>query len=64
MNVERMDLANSHLGAFPHDEPTEGVPTPREVLEELFQLLEDYAPAWYTEEHHDRAVAALLGKRV
>ena len=64
MNVERMDLAKSHLGAFPHDGPTEGVPTPREVLEELFQLLEDYAPAWYTEEHHDRAVAALLGKRV
>jgi prephenate dehydrogenase len=64
MNVERMDLAKSHLGAFAHDEPSEGVPTPREVLEELFQLLEDYAPAWYTEEHHDRAVAALLGRHV
>jgi prephenate dehydrogenase len=64
MNVERMDLANSHLGAFSQDEPTKGVPTTREVLEELFQLLEDYAPAWYTEEHHDRAVAALLGRRV
>ncbi len=30
------------------------------VLKELFQLLEDYAPAWYTQEHHDRAVEALL----
>jgi hypothetical protein len=29
------------------------------VLKELFELLEDYAPAWYTEEIHDRAVAAL-----
>jgi hypothetical protein len=29
------------------------------VLFELFQLLEDYAPAWYTEEHHNRAAAAL-----
>jgi hypothetical protein len=30
-----------------------------EVLRELFNLLEQYAPAWYTEEHHNRAVAAL-----
>ena len=29
------------------------------VLRELFELLEDYAPAWYTEEHHNRAAAAL-----
>lgn len=26
---------------------------------ELFELLETYAPTWYTEEHHNRAVAAL-----
>jgi len=30
------------------------------VLEELFQLLEEYGPSWYTEEHHNRAVAALI----
>jgi hypothetical protein len=30
-----------------------------EVLRELFNLLEQYAPMWYTEEHHNRAVAAL-----
>ncbi len=36
--------------------------SPRVVLEELFELLEDYAPTWYTEEHHNRAVAALLGR--
>lgn len=29
------------------------------VLEELFALLEDYAPAWYTEEQHLRVLAAL-----
>jgi hypothetical protein len=29
------------------------------VLRELFELLEDYAPSWYTEEIHDRAAAAL-----
>jgi hypothetical protein len=34
--------------------------TTEAVLEELFSLLEEYGPAWYTEEHHKRAVAALL----
>ena len=30
-----------------------------EVFRELFNLLEQYAPVWYTEEHHNRALAAL-----
>ena len=30
-----------------------------EVFRELFNLLEQYAPVWYTEEHHNLAVAAL-----
>jgi len=30
-----------------------------EVLLELFNLLEEHAPVWYTEQHHSRAVAAL-----
>ena len=30
------------------------------VLQELYILLEDYAPVWYTQEHHDRALRALL----
>ena len=25
---------------------------------ELFELLEEYAPVWYTEQHHNRAIAA------
>ena len=29
------------------------------VLRELFELLEDYAPTWYTEELHNRAASAL-----
>jgi len=29
------------------------------VLRELFELLEDYAPSWYTEELHNRAASAL-----
>ena len=36
-----------------------GLVSPAAVLKELFELLEDYAPVWYTEENHDRAVAAL-----
>ena len=30
-----------------------------EAFQEMFNLLEEYAPTWYTEEHHRRAVAAL-----
>ncbi len=29
------------------------------VVQEMFTLLEDYAPAWYTQEHHNRVTAAL-----
>lgn len=29
------------------------------ALQLLFDLLEAYAPCWYTEEHHDKALAAL-----
>jgi len=36
---------------------------PSEVFRELFELLEEYAPAWYTEEHHNRAIAALGSAR-
>lgn len=30
-----------------------------DALQMLFDLLEAFAPCWYTEEHHDRALAAL-----
>jgi hypothetical protein len=29
------------------------------VLKELFELLEEYSPVWYTEDNHNRALAAL-----
>jgi hypothetical protein len=32
---------------------------PKDVFIELFELLEDYGPKWYTEEQHNRAVEAL-----
>jgi len=30
-----------------------------DALQMLFDLLEAFAPCWYTEEHHERALAAL-----
>lgn len=42
--------------------PDRSVPkatTPELVLRELFELLEDYGPTWYTKDIHDRAMAVL-----
>jgi hypothetical protein len=59
MNVNQLDISATpahDIESMPHS----GAPTARAVLEELFLLLEDYAPTWYTQEHHNRAIAALL----
>lgn len=29
------------------------------VLREMFEILQDYAPTWYTEDLHNRAASAL-----
>jgi len=34
-----------------------------DVLSELQNLLEQYAPSWYTERHHEKALAALQPPR-
>ncbi len=53
----------SDLNVAPPMTPQENAPkASTAVLEELFVLLEEYSPAWYTQEHHDRAVKALLGR--
>jgi hypothetical protein len=36
----------------------------REALKMLYDILEDYAPSWYTEEHHDKAGTALGSLKV
>lgn len=33
--------------------------SPESVLRDLFDLLEEYGPSWYTEELHNRAASAL-----
>jgi len=48
----------SHLS---HYEPEGELDRARlvEALSKLQDLLEEYAPSWYTEEHHKKAMAAL-----
>ena len=58
MTVEH--LSRTSTSTLETDAGERRVPTAREVLEELFVLLEDYGPTWYTQEHHNRAIAALL----
>ena len=36
-----------------------GLDEAREALVELFDLLEEYGPIWYTEAHRQRALAAI-----
>jgi hypothetical protein len=63
--IIRGKYMNSHLlevvsGGKAHNNNDRPTPmTPLAVLQELFELLEDYSPIWYTQENHDRAVAAL-----
>lgn len=35
-------------------------PTPLVVLKEVFDLLEEYGPVWYTEQLHNRIKAVLI----
>ena len=52
--------------SFQLAEPESGMEVDRvrllDALEELHRLLEEYAPAWYTQEHHEKAEAALRGR--
>ena len=49
---------SSHPVNFTNSLKTEQ-PSLADALGDLCNLLEDYAPAWYTEEHRERAQAAL-----
>ncbi len=62
VNAERWDQTNSKNGQHASAAKEPAAPTVRTVLEEVFQLLEEYGPLWYTEEHHDRILAALRSR--
>lgn len=49
------------LAVVPSARSRRNAPHTRVVLEELFVLLEDYAPMWYTQEQRDRVLSALIG---
>jgi hypothetical protein len=51
--------ASQIVAAVPSYSPVPENQEIREVLEELFVLLEEFAPSWYTEDHRRRAMAAL-----
>jgi len=34
-----------------------------DALTEVYELLEEYAPSWYTQEHHEKVEAALYSKK-
>jgi hypothetical protein len=47
-------------GAFKlKDTRTSGSTNPKEVLQEIFEFMEEYGPIWYTEDLHDRIKIAL-----
>jgi len=51
--------APSFSSAENQHNPTSGGRSLAEVLSELRNLLDDYSPAWYTEEHQKRVESAL-----
>jgi hypothetical protein len=58
MNSNLLEVVSGE--GTPHNNDNRPKPiTPVAVLQELFELLEDYSPVWYTQENHDRALAAL-----
>jgi hypothetical protein len=60
LNLEHATAKAVRSSFGPKDKPTAAASlTPKVVLKEVFELLEDYAPAWYTEEIHDRIKTAL-----
>lgn len=55
-----MALANmKDLGPGCSADPSISIAGITDIYAEMFELLEDYAPSWYTEELHNRAAAGL-----
>jgi hypothetical protein len=59
VNAERWNQAHPKNGKHTSVAKDPTAPSIRMALEEVFDLLEDYAPIWYTEKQHDRILAAL-----
>ena len=62
MNLSATQRSESpRYGRYPHEVPEAKVQLARvtDALSELYELLESYAPAWYTQHHHHKALSAL-----
>lgn len=58
MSFPMMERTNPASPSFRYPDHLKSV-KPASILEDVFWLLEDYGPAWYTEDLHDRLVDAL-----
>jgi hypothetical protein len=58
VSLQRID-EQSEVADKERDFEQRGVAEAREALVELYDLLEEYAPRWYTESHRARALAAI-----
>lgn len=57
MKFERLEAIGEEEKCSDHSNPQK--PAAKVVLQELFELLEDYGPVWFTKENRARALAAL-----
>jgi hypothetical protein len=65
MIAERMETVVQGESVRDEEYPQQVVAvSPIMALQELYELLEDYAPMWYSEEAHNRAEAALKQRTV
>lgn len=58
VSLQRIDVRNA-VQSREHDFEPREVAEARDTLVELFDLLEEYSPRWYTEKHRGRALAAI-----
>jgi hypothetical protein len=64
MRVQQLEVTDVPTNNFADFAGTRRASGPREVLEEVFELLEDYGPIFYTEDLHNRIVAALMPRQM
>jgi len=57
--AQQSELARSRPHSYEGPDAKVQLARATDALAELYQLLEDYAPAWYSEHHHKKAESAL-----
>jgi hypothetical protein len=57
--TQQSELARSRRNSYEMRAARVQLERTTDALAELYQLLEDYAPAWYAKHHHQKAESAL-----